>query len=447
MNGEKYCLVLSGGGAKGVYHVGAWRALQKIGIKVNAFIGNSIGAVIAGFLAQRKYKEIEKIAGEIGIDFILNIPDELIEDGEVTLNNASFESFKKFYKSAVEKKGLDTSPLRDLLYEHLDDMAIRKTGNDLGVVTYSVTDLKAREVFIEDMEEGKILDYLLASSAFPGFQSPEIAGKKYIDGGVYDNIPYTMARQRGYNHLIVIDISGVGAKRKLKVEGGTTVYIKNSIDMGGVLDFSKEFLNDYCTLGYLDTMRTFDKLKGHKYYFRPDSKFEKRFNNYIEKPENREMIIACAAECKNIKKTAYSDVLKKILPEHSQYSRDRLPVFIDSAAASLSLERIRERSYLECFSEIEEKLSTLRESVEKLGECTALEIEQLVRKELKEKQFINAPYYYFLLVDQFLPGKIQGILKKSLCDFYPELAAGHTFLTLLIRSSGESEGKTGKYFL
>jgi predicted acylesterase/phospholipase RssA len=69
------------------------------------------------------------------------------------------------------------------------------------------------------MEDGKIPEYLLASSAFPGFQSPEIAGKKYIDGGVYDNIPYTMARKRGYRRLIVIDISGIGIKRKLNVEG------------------------------------------------------------------------------------------------------------------------------------------------------------------------------------------------------------------------------------
>ena len=51
----RYCLVLAGG-AKGVYHIGAWKALQEMDVKVNAFIGNSIGAIIAGFLAQGEYK-------------------------------------------------------------------------------------------------------------------------------------------------------------------------------------------------------------------------------------------------------------------------------------------------------------------------------------------------------------------------------------------------------
>ena len=47
-----YCLVLAGGGAKGVYHLGVWKALRELGIEVDAFVGTSIGAVVAGLLAQ-----------------------------------------------------------------------------------------------------------------------------------------------------------------------------------------------------------------------------------------------------------------------------------------------------------------------------------------------------------------------------------------------------------
>ncbi|MDA3955463.1 patatin-like phospholipase family protein, partial [Oceanispirochaeta sp.] len=63
---EKYCLVLSGGGAKGVYHLGAWKALSELGIEVDAFIGNSIGAIVAGFLAQGQTRALENIGDHIG---------------------------------------------------------------------------------------------------------------------------------------------------------------------------------------------------------------------------------------------------------------------------------------------------------------------------------------------------------------------------------------------
>ena len=44
---ESYVLVLSGGGAKGVYHVGVWKALREMGVEVEAFVGSSVGAVTA----------------------------------------------------------------------------------------------------------------------------------------------------------------------------------------------------------------------------------------------------------------------------------------------------------------------------------------------------------------------------------------------------------------
>jgi len=51
--GDKpYCLVLSGGGSKGVYHIGGRRALRDLGVSVHAYVGNSIGSIIAAFLAQ-----------------------------------------------------------------------------------------------------------------------------------------------------------------------------------------------------------------------------------------------------------------------------------------------------------------------------------------------------------------------------------------------------------
>ena len=124
---EGFCLVLSGGGAKGVYHIGVWKALKELGIVVNAFTGASIGAIMAGFLAQGADEELEYLSKSIRIDSILELPDN--SDASI------LKSAPEFFHSLFEKRGLDTSPLRAVLQEKIDEKAIRAGGKDLGIVT------------------------------------------------------------------------------------------------------------------------------------------------------------------------------------------------------------------------------------------------------------------------------------------------------------------------
>ncbi len=257
-----YCLVLSGGGAKGVYHLGVWKALRELGVEVEAFIGTSIGAVIAGLLAQDCDDALDDLGDSIRVDSIIALPETFTEDGKIAIGRDSLTEAQELFRSLLENRGLDTSPLRKLLASRIDEAGIRASGKDLGIVTIDLSSFKPREMFVEEMEEGTVIDYLMASAAFPGFHQPVIEGKKYMDGGVFDNNPYGMARQRGYRRIIVSDISGLGWNRRPEIEGSLTVYIKNSINMGGVVDFARGFMKEFERLGYLDTMRTFGELKG-----------------------------------------------------------------------------------------------------------------------------------------------------------------------------------------
>mgnify|MGYP000957964851 CR=1 FL=1 len=93
-----------------------------------------------------------------------------------------------------------------------------------------------------------------------------------IDGGVYDNMPVNMLLDRGYKKIIVIDIAGMGLRRKL--EKKKDVYLKMircSEDLGGTFDFDQEIIQRNIKMGYLDTLRAFQKLQGHYYYFSPKS--------------------------------------------------------------------------------------------------------------------------------------------------------------------------------
>ena len=103
-------------------------------------------------------------------------------------------------------------------------------------------------------------------------------------------MPYTMARSRGYRRIIVVDISSLGVIRRPHIQGGTTVYIKNSIPMGGIFDFDQKFLHQFMKLGYLYTIRTFDRPKGYRYFLFENARLETRFSRYLESAEANELV-------------------------------------------------------------------------------------------------------------------------------------------------------------
>ncbi|MEN6297142.1 MAG: patatin-like phospholipase family protein, partial [Rectinema sp.] len=123
-NTEDYCLVLGGGGSKGVYHIGVWQALQQLGIPVGAFLGTSIGAVIAAFLAQGSGKFLERLGQEITVDNVINLPDGFARDGEIDIGLHTISSIPHFFASILNNKGLDTAPFRRLIGDNLDEEAL-----------------------------------------------------------------------------------------------------------------------------------------------------------------------------------------------------------------------------------------------------------------------------------------------------------------------------------
>ena len=77
------------------------------------------------------------------------------------MDNAIALPVAPVFRNFVERRGLDTSPLRDFLESQLDEAAIRASGRDLGIVTINTSDLRPREVFIEDMERDYSGKYLV----------------------------------------------------------------------------------------------------------------------------------------------------------------------------------------------------------------------------------------------------------------------------------------------
>ncbi len=416
-----YCLVLSGGGTKGVYHIGAWRALREMKVPVNAFVGNSIGAIIAGFLAQGAYEALEEIGRTITVDTILDLPQGFKEDGIIKLQPAKMPPLGSLIQRLSSTHGLDTAPMRRTLEAHLNEDAIRNSGNDLGVMTVNVSELKPREVFIDRMESGTVLEYLMASSALPGFAAPEIEGDKYADGGLWDNMPYAMARRRGYRRIIVVDISGAGVNRRPDVAGSETVYIKNSIDFGGVLDFDRAFLDRFNELGYLDTLRVFGKLKGYSYFVKPADRLEKRFLSLFSRQAEGEA--------------------PTMFPEAMRHDRNLLLKHLECAATLLEVERVRGYTYRSLAAAIDERRAAEDErlrafAAEAIGSRkrpsfdTRRGIENLIRESLRKRGFDETPYYIVGLLRLTSSGHVRGFLEQALGTFWPSLDAGLRYFEL-----------------
>lgn len=399
-----YCLVLGGGGAKGVYHIGVWRALRELGVRVDAFIGASVGAIVGAFLAQDSGEELEELGRGVSMGDVIALPRGLA--GATGIGRSSLGSLAELARELGTKGGLDTEPLRRLLSERLDERALRARGVDFGVVTINLGELEPREVYLDDMAEGSLVDYVMASSAFPLFKKPRIEGKAYVDGGVYDNVPYAAARRRGYRRIIVSDVSGLGWNRRPQIEGSATVYIKNSVEMGGVLDFDRGFLDSFTLLGYLDTMRSFGALAGYSYFLRPDPEAEAAFAR-----SGRAAGLGAA-------------------PERMRSDRRRLLRCLECAASSLEVDRVRAYSYAELEAAIAERRSAVEAKVAAREGATGglASLVPDLRDAVNKLRFEECPYYYYRLVRDALPGAAGSVLVKALESLYPELVLGSSWL-------------------
>ena len=440
---DSYALVLSGGGAKGVYHIGVWKALKEIGVEVDAFVGSSAGAVAAAFLAQGLDDALEDLAGKIGLDWVLNIPECLVRDGELTVNRGNRRSFRRFYRSVIAEGGLDTSPLRGLLEEYIDEDEIRKRGKDLGIVAYSITEMRPAEIFIDEMERGRLVDYILASSAFPGFHQPRIGGRRYMDGGIFENIPFAMARRRGCRNIIVSDIGGMGVNRRpnnAHIRGTRTVYIRASLDMGGVLDFNRDFLRRFSRLGYLDTMRTFGCLHGRRYFIRPDGDEEKRFDAFLERPEIKRKLRRALGNSGGGEGPGGGESVNRLFPRSVRQYRPRLALCADCAARVLSLEAVRDWSYGEIRDEMLKRAEEIRLGVSRLDAHSLRRKQRLIRRERDERRLPGNPYFYFLLAERGSNTRVRALLHRLLDEVFPELPSGVFFLEILedyVKAGGE----------
>ena len=255
---DKVGLVLSGGGARGAYQIGVWKALKDCGIEIGGVYGTSVGALNSMAVAMDKFEDARELW--LKIDF-----DKIVIDG-------TDGSLIEKAIGALKSGGFDPAPLRKNFGRLLKEEDVRKAVVDIGIVTYSLSNMEPRELFIEDIPKGELEDYILASANHPVFKREQIGLEKFIDGGIYRNIPVHMALSRGFKEIIIVDLgpkrirdilSLVSLKRLDEVKH---LVIKPREFYGDVLDFDPEVSRDFMKEGYLDCLSELGYLAGEEYY-------------------------------------------------------------------------------------------------------------------------------------------------------------------------------------
>ncbi len=272
---KEYAVVLGGGGTKGAYQVGAWKAIKELGIKVNTIVGVSIGALNGAMFIQDEIEKSEELYNNIKVTDVMDI-DETVDAEKGIFNIANIT---KITKEFAHQKGISNEPLRKTIEKYIDIEKIYNSEIDFGLLALDANERTPVELYKKDIPKEQFVDYLLASSCFPIFKPQKIGDKEYLDGGLYDNLPINMLLKNNHKNILVLDVAGIGIKRRLISKDVYLKVISPNESLGATFEFNPEKIKYNIKLGYLDTLKVFNKLQGHIYYFRV-SEFNKMMENY-----------------------------------------------------------------------------------------------------------------------------------------------------------------------
>lgn len=292
---KKIGLVLSGGGAKGAYQVGMFRALEELDLagQIKVISGTSIGAlngavytaaglegmrdlmVFFGSQLQKKYRRMAA-----GVDpAVIKKAEEGAVSVEEFINDSAYSEYS-------------TENFKAFLKEILPDNTLKNWSRKLYICAYSIERGRPEYFLLNKLEPEHQRDLILASASLPFvFPAVEYAGGHYLDGGCIppvcgtnplpaDKIPLKPILEETVDALLVnylipsdaVDNSNVSEKIEY-LELRPSYYLEQYPGQG-TLDFSPEKLSRNEALGYRDTMELF--LAEEENYFQKCVRIERK---------------------------------------------------------------------------------------------------------------------------------------------------------------------------
>ena len=245
----KIGLVLSGGGAKGLAHIGVLKVIDSLGIKVDYISGTSMGAVVGGLYASGySAHQLDSIFSAIDVDALLQdyTPRESKSfyekrNDEIYALALPFNNFKLGLPYGLSNGLYNFNLISRLTKQvshvrHFDELTIP--------FLCIATDLETGEQIL--LDSGVLAQSIIASGAIPTLYNPvEINGKLHIDGGVVNNYPVEELKNRGVDFIIGVDVQD-GLKNREQLKDVTSVLSQlNNFSMIEKMEGKRRMTNIY----------------------------------------------------------------------------------------------------------------------------------------------------------------------------------------------------------
>lgn len=193
-----FTLVLSGGGMKGLAHVGVLRALAARGLAPSLVIGSSIGSLIAAAWATGMPLE------EMATRALRVKRRDIFQVAHVDM------ALRRMRATAVYRR----EPLESLITDLVGDRTFDDLVHRLVVNTVDLNSGVQRLWGLPGLRGVRVADAVFASCALPGIFPPrEIGGRHYVDGAVIENLPVRIAAAEGAGPVVAVNLSGTMVSR------------------------------------------------------------------------------------------------------------------------------------------------------------------------------------------------------------------------------------------
>jgi NTE family protein len=198
-------LVLSGGGLKGLAHIGVLRALEERGLLPSMVVGTSMGSLVAA-------------AWATGMPIAEMVERGLRVKRRDILQVAHVDmALKRMQSPAVYRR----EPLDALIRSLVGDRTFDDLRHPLLVNTVELNSGSQVLWGLPGLRDVKVADAVFASCALPGILPPrEINGRFYVDGAVIENLPVKIAALQPTGAVLAVDVGGFGALRSEVQEAG-----------------------------------------------------------------------------------------------------------------------------------------------------------------------------------------------------------------------------------
>lgn len=266
----KLGLVLGGGGGKGAYELGVYKALKDIGVfkHVSAISGTSAGAINAMLFCQDDIKKANDIWNEVTIDMLIPLKKSvLLRKGVgLVIGKRDVNLAKKVILKHHMCGGAPKNNAAKVIDKYVDFEKIRKSKISCYVAAAKLPTFEAEYFKINDYKNEIARDMVLASASLPlVFDSTKVLGEYYIDGGIVDNVPIKPVYDEGCNVILTVSLNDDDSVIDKKLYPNAIIlelFPRNLHEnvFTGILNLDGECKKRRIDEGYNDTIAAFKPL-------------------------------------------------------------------------------------------------------------------------------------------------------------------------------------------